>query len=407
MGKPVLNTLSFDPRWGRLLEELPENLDGLQRLDWLRRELSPEDARQVAEFAALRRRARGKLVDAGCLWLTRKGLEQATDARVAALRAERLRRICGNEAVVDATAGLGGDLLAMARAGLAVVGIERDPGIARLLRANLEATGLKAGVICARAHPNTVRTEWLFVDPDRRTGTGPGAGGRTGPRRTLDPRRWSPPLEELLAWLPRLRGACLKLPPALNPAALPLPPSLSRSLQWVSLEGELKELCLWTGELAAEEPRTATILRRGAREELSGSPLEVPPLAAETAETVAWIADPDPALAASGLLGRFARRVSAAPLAPELGYLGACEPDDSPAAAFYRVIDSAPLDRRRVRAMLARHDIGPIVVKKRGLQETAAKLAARLGGKGSRPGLLIAAKLERSRRVFLVRKHTN
>jgi hypothetical protein len=55
--------------------------------------------------------------------------------------------------------------------------------------------------------------------------------------------------------------------------------------------------------------------------------------------------------------------------------------------------------------MLAQHGIGEITVKKRGLAESAAELAIRLRGNGTRHGLLIVARLERARRVFLVRKH--
>ena len=65
--------------------------------------------------------------------------------------------------MADATAGLGGGLLALARAGLVVVGIERDPTIARLLRANLEATGLEAGVIAALSAERDISQRMLTL----------------------------------------------------------------------------------------------------------------------------------------------------------------------------------------------------------------------------------------------------
>lgn len=414
MGKPTTPSgatpsETIDPRWEALLAELPEGLDALGRTTWLHRRLPADQARRVAELAHHRVRARGKLAEAERLWLSAKGLEQATERRVAARRAARIAGIVGEEEVCDGTAGIGGDLLELLRAGIRAFGVERDPETARLLRANLAATGLAARVVEGDVAACLHGVRWLVLDPDRRTGEGTAGGARAGGRRTSDPAHWSPSWDAIAPRLAGLAGGCFKLPPAFQPDRLALPEGLRRSWTWTSVDGELKELCLWTGALAWETLRSAWILRGDEAFELTGTPVEVPPLAPDEAPRVAWIADPDPAVVASGLLGNLAGELGGAPLGSGLGYVGGRGRPAalSPAARCYEVLDSVPLDRKRVRAMLAAHDTGPLVVKKRGLSESAAELAERLRGKGSRRGLAIAARLDGGRRLFLVRKLEN
>ena len=115
-----------------------------------------------------------------------------------------------------------------------------------------------------------------------------------------------------------------------------------------------------------------------------------------------WIAEPDPALIRSGLLGALAHEQGLAPLAPEIAYLGGDHPPHSPFLRGYEVLGGAPLDRRRVRRLLAEHDVGPLVAKKRGHPEPAEALAKRFRGSGSRRGWLLVARLEGGHRAYLV-----
>ena len=78
---------------------------------------------------------------------------------------------------------------------------------------------------------------------------------------------------------------------------------------------------------------------------------------------------------------------------------------DSPAiSAFldpFRVLGSAPLDRRRVRELLRDHNIGPIEVRKRGHPERAEVLAKRFKGPGEKRGTLFIARLDEGHRAYL------
>ena len=379
----------------------------LEAVERLRRSLDPALARAAAELYDLRRRAGTKLVRAERLLLTRRGLEQASHRHVAAARAERIAAHVREELpgawVLDATAGLGGDALALAEAGIGrLVAADRDATVVRLLRANLVAQGHAARAVRAAAEHPAVRADILVLDPDRREPETGAAGRRLG-----DPERWSPAWSHCAALLVRHRGGCAKLAPAVDVARLEatLPTDTRRTWQWVSLAGELKEVVLWTGALARSAPGEREVLRvtrSGERLGWSACPRQARALDPGAARAIAWLAEPDPTVIRAGLIGALATLEGLFPLAPEIAYLGGARPSRSAFLRVFRVLGHAPLDRRRVRALLAHHDVGPLTVKKRGHPDDAETLARRLRGRGARPGVLVVARLADGHHAFLV-----
>jgi THUMP domain-like len=286
----------------------------------------------------------------------------------------------------DATCGIGADSIALVSARLPVIASDRDPWTLRVARANL--AGRAACVLADATRPPLApgAADGLLIDPDRRLG-----GHREG-----DPERWGPPLSACLSLAMAFGRACIKLPPGLDPEVLP-PGGLRR---WTSLGGELRELALWPQD---EPGREAVALDgRGGRFVLRGEPEHVPALTPEAARSIPWLAEPDPAVIRAGLVGTLASREGLAPLAPQLAYLGGEQRPSSPLLRAWPVLDTCTLDRRRVRAMLAAHDVGPLTVKKRGHPDSAQVLARRLAGKGSQPGLLAVARLERGHLALLL-----
>ena len=90
-------------------------------------------------------------------------------------RAERLRAL-GVRSVADLCCGIGGDAIALARAGIRVLAVDRDPLTAAVARANADALGL-ADLIEVR-EADVTRGRHRVV---RRRLRGPGAAGRPGP----------------------------------------------------------------------------------------------------------------------------------------------------------------------------------------------------------------------------------
>ncbi|WP_425573624.1 SAM-dependent methyltransferase, partial [Streptomyces globosus] len=122
--------------------------------------------------ARLRQRAVAKFgaEDAFRMYFTPGGAEMATRASVAAYRAGRLAAL-GVRSVADLCCGIGGDALALARRGIRVLAVDRDPLTAAVARANAEALGL-AGLVEVReedvAAVDTSGYDAVFVDPARR-----------------------------------------------------------------------------------------------------------------------------------------------------------------------------------------------------------------------------------------------
>jgi len=114
---------------------------------------APPDLTAAAlTVAALRRAAVSKLGDdADCVWATRDALEQATRRSVAEHRAARLAAAKAGARLVDLGCGLGADLVAAARAGLRVTGVDSDPLRVALAEANLTELGLDGSVLCSTA----------------------------------------------------------------------------------------------------------------------------------------------------------------------------------------------------------------------------------------------------------------
>ncbi len=392
-----------DPIFGNAvaeaLAELPAGLDALGVATRLRRDLTPELARRAAELHALRARAQADHGPGRLPFLTRKGLEQASPRAVAEERAARLARLLGPRFDAwDAACGLGSDALALLQAGARVLASDRDELTATYARANLRCA---AGpdrpylVMRAEAQARPVRTTGVLVlDPDRRAGGG----------RGLDPARWSPSLDAALDLAARFPAAAVRIAPGFDPGALE---SLLRErgasarLQWVSRRRELIELNLFLGALSTPDPalcRAAPDARellaldsQGRVARFAGLPTDAPVLEGTAAARVTWLADPDPGLSASGLIGAVAETEGLARLGPDVAFLGGTQRPDSPFLSAWSVLGSAPLDRRRIRALLQAHDVGPLSVKTRRSREGAQSLARRLRGPGSRPGVLAVA----------------
>jgi SAM-dependent methyltransferase len=195
----------------------------------------------------LRRRAVDKFGDlAARMYFTPDGLEQATRLPVATHRAARLVA-ASTASVIDLGCGIGGDLVAFARAGITCAGVDLDPVRVEVATANLAALDLPGAVMVADAtRVDTSPFGVAFADPARRTGRG----------RAFDVDDWTPPwsfVEDLLG-----RDACVKVAPGIPHDLVPH----GVEAEWVSDHGEVKEAALWSGRLATTA-RRATVIGHG------------------------------------------------------------------------------------------------------------------------------------------------
>jgi len=361
-----------------------EGGDALAAGTRLRRDHDPDLAAAALSQVALRRRAATKLgPDAARMYLTPDALEQATTAGVAAHRADRLAGHCpagSPTGLVDLGCGIGSDLVAAARAGLRVTGVEQDPVRAAMARANLAALGLPGEVVEARAEDVDLSAyDLVFADPARRDARG----------RVFDPAEHSPPwsfVERVL----READACVKVSPALPHRLVPD----GVEAEWVSEHGHVKEAALWSGALATAA-RAATVLPQAATLTATGARAAVGPVAG-------FVHEPDGAVVRAGLVAELAEALGAHLLAPRLAYLSSERPAATPLARSFTVVEVLPYREKALRAALRARDVGPLTIKKRGVDVTPETLRRRLGLRGSRPATIVLTRTGGSAAALLV-----
>ncbi|GGP10528.1 methyltransferase domain-containing protein [Nonomuraea glycinis] len=325
--------------------------------------------------AGLRDRARAKFgADAGLMYFTPHGLEQATRAEVAEHRARRLAAGPGLR-VVDACCGIGGDLVALARAGCTVDAVDTDPLTVAVATANAEALGLADRVTVTVADAASVAPEAydvLFADPARRTSRG----------RTFDPLAYSPPWPVVLELVSRSRRACLKVAPGIPYEFIPD----AAEAEWVSYRGDVKEATLWTGGDEERTGRRATLLP-------GSHTLAATGVRAVTGPVGRYVYEPDGAAIRAHLVGEVAELVRGRLPDPMIAYISGDEPIDTPWAARYEVDEVLPFSLKRLRTALRDRQIGNVTIKKRGSAVDIERLRRDLRLSGVKSTVIILTRI--------------
>ncbi|WP_278263636.1 class I SAM-dependent methyltransferase [Nocardia sp. AG03] len=404
----------------------------------------------LIETVRLRRKAAGKLPDSAGWLFTDDALQQATPALVARHRAQRL----AGRAVHDVTCSIGAELAELARTCPNVIGSDLDEirlaiaahnlGVAPVLAADpgglphglapgspadspdprvstaaRASAGSVPGALAADDHPDAVpgavaadddpapdavcgavyrhgtivlaradaltptsRDTVIIADPARR------ADGR----RTYDPAKLQPPLPDLLAAYAG-RDIAVKSAPGLDFDRL----GWSGEIEVVSLDGSVREACLWSPGLA--EPgvtRRATVLdsRGGATTLTDADPDDIPDRAPGD-----WIIDPDGAIVRAGLVRHYAAKHGLWQLDPQIAYLtGDTVP---PGVRGFHIEDRFELREKTLRQELSRRDCGSLEILVRGIDLDPDALRKKLKLRGSRPYTLVITRIGRTGVVFL------
>lgn len=352
------------------------------------RRLEPDPGRAAAATTQVQLRARavakfGEL--APLMFFTPDALEQATRFRVAEHRAARLAA-AQPASVIDLGCGIGGDLLAFARAGLTAAGVDLDPLRVALAQANLDALGLSGATMVADATTLDVSGFGVvFADPARR-----GARGRV-----FDAEGWTPPWPFVLDLL--TGTAVVKVAPGIPHAIVPD----AVEAEWVSDGGEVKEAALWSPRLATTR-RRATVIGTGGLASLTD---EDDPYAGQprpVREVGAFLYEPDGAVIRAGLVTAVAARVGGGLVDEHIAYVTADEEFHSPFARSYRVLEELPYREKQLKAALRERRIGRLAIKKRGVDVVPEQLRKRLSLSGGREGTLVLTRVAGAGTALLV-----
>lgn len=315
---------------------------------------------------------------------TQAGLEQATRLTVAALHAQRYRA-AGVRSVADLTSGIGADAMAMAALGLDVTAFELDEATALIADHNLRhwpgarVVHADAMATLAAGDPGV---DAIFADPARRTARG----------RRHDPKDYSPPLDDVIALRERWPEVGIKVGPAVPHEAVPA----GFEAQWVSVDGDVVELGLWSGGLARREGHSALVIAGGESHILDADPVE-----GEAGPLGEYLYEPDGAVIRAGLVGPLAQQIGATLVAPQIAYLTSAAPAETPFAKGYRIEASMPFKVKAVAAALRERGVGILEIKKRGMDISPETLRPQLKLKGDASATLILTRIGTERRALI------
>ncbi|OFO34873.1 SAM-dependent methyltransferase [Corynebacterium sp. HMSC075D04] len=318
-------------------------------------------ARAVSALIAARRAAAGKFP---ADWLTdADAAQQATPARVAGVRATRLAE-AGAQMVHDVTCSVGSEAPAFRQRGIAWMGSDLDMSRLIMARHNL---GQEAWLAQADALRPVTSDGVVVADPARR------AGGR----RITDPAQLLPPLPDLLD-AQAGREMAVKCAPGIDYSGW------DGLVSVVSVDGGVKEACLYTPGLAGGVRREAVVLRDGEE--------RVTDLDDDTVETTApqrYIIDPDGAVVRAGLVRGWAARHGLSMLDEHIAYLTG---EQIPAGySGFPFLEAVPL--RALKKVLASHGAGSVEILVRGVDVDPDQLRKKLKLRGKAQMAVVIARI--------------
>lgn len=368
-----------------------DRAETLRALTRLRRSAAPEQAAAAWEMSDLRKRGEAKFGPmAAQMFFVREALEQASGQNVADYHVTRLMA-SGAATVSDLGGGIGGDSLAFARAGLRVTLYERDLVRAAFAAENARISGF-ADKITVRQDDFTgvtIGTDAAWLDPARRQNS----------RRVSDPEEYAPPL----SWLHKLSASGVgavgvKLSPAIDHA---LAEPFGAELEFISDGGECREALLWLGNARSGRALSATLLTPSGPTTIAGTADEQGDWTSPFGSR--FLYEPDPAVIRAHLVGTLAAQLGAAPVDPQIAYLLGDTYCPTPFADAYEVLDQFPYGKKRLQIALTAHDVGRVIIKKRGFPLEPDDIRKTLKLRGAQETIVVLARVGTGHTVFLCR----
>jgi SAM-dependent methyltransferase len=324
----------------------PNEASRLATLQTLQKQFNTDHSRALLEMMLLRKRAITKFSKANEMFFDREALEMASSEQVANYRASQLLQFA---TVMDLGCGIGGDTIALSRAGLNVRSIDKERSRCRMTQVNLHVNNQVAEVICADFMTTEFgRSDVVFVDPSRRSGN----------HRSLDPEQYFPPLNAIIAKYSKTPVLLVKVAPGIHRRDLA---ALGASYEFIYSQGELKECVLWFDRENQHKFARAVIFP--GRHIYDALPV---PEESEARPIQRYLYEPNPAIIRADLVENLARDLSLSRISAGMALLSSDVRVESAFLSSYRVDAVLPLDERRINEYLHTRQVVRVTITKHG-----------------------------------------
>jgi THUMP domain-like len=325
-----------------------------------------EHAPALVETVLLRRRAAVKFADPSEWLFTDDALQQATAQPVAEHRARRL----AGATVHDVTCSVGTELAALSNSAGYLIGSDIDPVRLAMARHNVGDVPLCR----ADALRPVTRYAVVLADPGRR---------RAG-RRRFGPLDYMPPLDRLLD-VHRERDYVVKCAPGIDFTGLERL-GFTGEVEITSVDGSVREACLWSPGLAAAGVRRRATMLDGPEQITDADPDDCP-----VGPVGRWIVDPDGAVVRAGLVRHYAAKHGLWQLDGDIAYLSGDRLPDG--VRGFEVLDEVGYSEKKLRQALSTHDAGAVEILVRGVDVDPDVLRRRLKLRGSQQLSTVIARI--------------
>lgn len=331
----------------------------------LQKQFKSDLAKAALETVILRQKARTKFSRADSMYFTRAGLEMASGEIISRYRAKRFAKF---DRVADLCCGIGGDTIGLASISnpQSLISVDLDPLHLALAKVNLAAYNVRATFVQADlAKDSPPQADAYFFDPSR----------RAAHKRIFSVKDYQPPLSLIDSLSPR--PVAVKISPGVKMKEIE---NYDCEIEFISVEGELKECVLWFGDLKTTR-RRATLLRPDhdplhLTEDLSlGSPVSL-------SSPLQYLYELDPSVLRAGLVTTLARQIDAQQMDADISYLTSARKTATPWARVFFIEASMPFSQKRLREKLRSMNVGRVTIKKRGSPLDVDEFARSLKLKG-------------------------
>jgi hypothetical protein len=223
---------------------------------------------------------------------------------------------------------------------------------------------------------------FCLLDPDRRS--------TRDSSRNWDPTELRPGLDECIAIAAKYRGALIKLPPAADPGCL----GAQAEAEFLGSGRDCRELLVRLGA-CVQQPGIVRARRLDTGDLLEAPWVDLASIRLPLTPMGPYLYEPLPVALRSHLFLKLGTEQGLGLLDPHLAWMTGEELPAHPFLRRYRMLGSASLEARPIKALLQEHDIGELTLKKRGilvdLEEWHKKLGRRPAGV---PGVLMLTRLQ-------------